>query len=284
MIATAPFGKTGQRSSRAVFGAASLGSVSQAEADRALELALSYGVNHIDTAASYGESELRLKPFLKEHRNKVFLATKTGERRYQQAKDQFHLSLERLGVDRVELIQLHNLAQPDEWEVALGPGGALEAVIEAREAGLVKHIGVTGHGIGIAALHKKSLERFAFDSVLLPYSYILMQDSRYAADFEALMQLCKERGVAVQTIKSITRRPWQSPQTRATWYEPLEDQSSINAMVHWVLGRPEVFLCTVGDVNVLPRVLAAAESFVSRPSDIKMDGILKEREMAPLFT
>jgi aryl-alcohol dehydrogenase-like predicted oxidoreductase len=284
MIAKAPFGTTGHRSSRAIFGAASLGAVSQAEADKALELALSYGVNHIDTAASYGESELRLKPFLKEHRNEVFLATKTGERRYQQARDQFHQSLERLGVDKVELIQLHNLAQPDEWEVALGPGGALEAVIEAREAGLVKHIGVTGHGIGIAALHKKSLEHFPFDSVLLPYSYILMQDPGYAADFAALMQLCKERSVAVQTIKSITRRPWPSERSRATWYEPLEDQSSIDAMVHWVLGRPEVFLCTVGDVNVLPRVLSAVDSFASRPSDIEMDEILKTREMAPLFS
>ncbi len=187
MIDKQPFGRSGHVSSRTIFGAAALGGVTQAEADRTLELILSHGINHIDTAASYGESELRIGPWMGEYRKEFFLATKTGERTYEAARDQIHRSLERLRVDQVDLLQLHNLAEPGEWEVAMGPGGALEAAIEAREQGLVRFIGVTGHGITIAATHKRSLERFDFDSVLLPYSYVLMQNPAYAADFEALM-------------------------------------------------------------------------------------------------
>src|SRR5262245_45867189 len=183
MISTQPFGRTGHMSTRTIFGAAALGGVTQEEADRTLELLLRYGINHIDTAASYGESELRIGPWMGQYRKQMFLATKTGKRTYQEARDEFHRSLERLRVDQVDLLQLHNLVDPQEWETALGPGGALEAAIEARDQGLVRYIGVTGHGITIAAMHKRSLERFAFDSVLLPYSFVLMQQSPIAADF-----------------------------------------------------------------------------------------------------
>ena len=200
MIPTLNFGRTGHASKRTIFGAAALGSVSQDDADRTLELLFQHGINHIDTAASYGESELRIGPWMGRYRKQFFLATKTGERTYQAARDQIHRSLERLRVDQVDLIQLHNLAQPDEWEVALGPGGALEAAIEARDQGLVRFIGITGHGITIAASHKRALERFDFDSVLLPYSYVLMRDAQYAADFEALTALCAQRNVAVLTF------------------------------------------------------------------------------------
>jgi aryl-alcohol dehydrogenase-like predicted oxidoreductase len=285
MIATQPFGRTGHNSTRTLFGAAALGNVSQDDADRTLEVLFEYGINHIDTAASYGESELRIGPWMGQHRKRFFLATKTGERSYQKARDQIHSSLERLRVDQVDLIQLHNLVDPAEWETAMGPGGALEAAIEARSQGLVRFIGVTGHGVTVAAQHKRALERFDFDSVLLPYSYIMMQNPQYAADFEALVALCQQRNVAVQTIKSITRAPWgERDHTANTWYEPLEDQADIDTAVHWVLGRPGVFLNTVGDIRVLPKVFNAASRFEARPSDATMQAMLDRREMAPLFT
>jgi aryl-alcohol dehydrogenase-like predicted oxidoreductase len=284
MIEQYSFGRTGHNSTRTLFGAAALGKVSQDEADRTRELLLEQGVNHIDTAASYGEAELRIGPWMREHRKSFFLATKTGERSYQAARDQIHRSLERLRVDQVDLIQLHNLVDPQEWETAMGPGGALEAAIEARDQGLVRFIGVTGHGITIAKMHTRSLERFDFDSVLLPFSYILMQNAEYAADFEALMKICQARDVAVQTIKSIVRAPWgEREHTTATWYEPLSEQADIDKAVHWVLGRPGVFLNTVGDIYVLPKVLDAASRFETRTSDEAMRALMESEEMAPLF-
>jgi aryl-alcohol dehydrogenase-like predicted oxidoreductase len=284
MIATEPFGRTGHRSTRAIFGAAAFSAVSQAEADGTLELLLRYGVNHIDTAASYGESELRLGPWMERHRADFFLATKTGEREFQAAYDQIRRSLERLRVDQVDLIQLHNLVEPAEWDVALGPGGALEAAVRARDEGLVRFIGVTGHGTTVAAMHLRALDRFDFDSVLLPYSYTMMQNPGYAADFEDLFARCRERGVAVQTIKSITRAPWgDRPQTAATWYEPLRDQLAIDRAVHWVLGRPGLFLNTVGDIEILPQVLDAAARFQQPPSDREMQEIAAQQAMEPMF-
>jgi aryl-alcohol dehydrogenase-like predicted oxidoreductase len=284
MIARLAFGRTGHLSTRTLFGAAALGNVTQAEADATLEVLLQHGVNHIDTAASYGDSELRIGPWMKRHRQGFFLATKTEQRTRQAARDSLRRSLERMQTDSVDLIQLHSLSDPREWEVALGPGGALEACIEAREQRLVRFIGLTGHGVTIAAMHRRALERFDFDSVLLPYSYMLMQNPHYAADVEALLAVCRERDVAVQTIKSLVRQPWEGrPQTRATWYEPLEEPSAIDAAVHWVLGNPQVFLNTVGDLHVLPRVLDAASRFVARPSDSVMKAMLAEQAMAPLF-
>jgi len=285
VIATAPFGKTGHESTRTIFGAAALASVSQAEADRTLELLLEHGVNHIDTAASYGDSELRVAPWLARHRDHFFLATKTGKRDYQGAREEIRRSLERLGVDRIDLLQLHNLVDVIEWEFALRDGGALEAALEARDEGLIRFIGVTGHGLTVAKMHLRSLERFPFDSVLLPYSYVQMQDDRYAADFEALTALCRERGVAVQTIKSISLAPWDGrPQTAATWYEPLREQRDIDLAVHWALSRPGVFLNTAGDVRLLPKVLDAARRFESQPADEAMEELINRRQLVPLFS
>src|SRR5947209_8111467 len=263
-ISTLPFGRLGHQSTRTVFGAAALSQVSQDEADRTLDVLLRYGVNHIDVAASYGDAERRIGPWMDRHRNDFFLATKTGERTYTAARDEIHRSLERLRVDYVDLIQLHNLVDPGEWDTAMGPDGALRAAIEARAEGLVRAIGVTGHGTPIAAMHRRSLERFDFDSVLLPYSWIVMQEEKYARDFEALFALCAERGVAVQTIKSIASRPWgDAPHTHATWYAPLEQADDIDWAVHWVLRRPGVFLNTAGDITLLPKVLDAAAHFDS---------------------
>lgn len=278
------FGRTGHMSTVTIFGAVALASVSQAEADRTLDLLLEYGVNHIDTAASYGDSELRIGPWMDRHRKEFFLATKTGQRTYAAARDEIHRSLERLRVDSVDLIQLHNLVHPDEWDVAMGPGGALEACIEAREQGLVRFIGVTGHGRTVAAMHRRSLQRFDFDSVLLPYNYVVMQDEVYEHDFELLLKLCQERNVAVQTIKAITRGPWATAErTSPVWYQPLEDQRSIDLAVHWVLGRPGIFLNTVGDVRLLPKVLDAAARFERRPTDEEMKALVQEERMSTLF-
>jgi aryl-alcohol dehydrogenase-like predicted oxidoreductase len=285
VIVKAPFGRTGHDSARTIFGAAALAHVKQVEADRALELLLAHGVNHIDTAASYGDSELRIAPWLKRHRGGFFLATKTGERDYRGAKDEIRRSLDRLGVESVDLIQLHNLVDVIEWEFALREGGALEAAVEAREEGLVRFIGVTGHGFSVANMHRRSLERFPFDSVLLPYSFRQLQDVRYADEFETLALVCAEGGVALQTIKSIALAPWEGrPQTASTWYEPLTDPADIELAVHWVLGREGIFLNTVGDLDLLPQVLEAAERFRDRPDDQTMQELVDRRSLTPLFT
>jgi aryl-alcohol dehydrogenase-like predicted oxidoreductase len=283
VISTAPFGLTGHDSTRTIFGAASLGDLTQAEADRTLDLLLEHGVNHIDTAASYGDSELRIAPWLRREPDRFFLATKTGDRDYAGARDSIRRSLERLGVDHVDLIQLHNLVDVIEWETALREGGALEACVEARDEGLVRFIGVTGHGISVAAMHRRSLDRHPFDSVLLPYNVRQMQDPRYAAEFEELAGMCAERGVAMQTIKSIALAPWDGRErTAGTWYEPLTDAAEIEVAVHWVLARPEAFLNTVGDVNLLPLVLAAAERFAGEAPAPDVVQALVERS-DPLF-
>jgi aryl-alcohol dehydrogenase-like predicted oxidoreductase len=278
------FGRTGHASSRTIFGAAALSQVTQAAADRTLEVLLRHGVNHIDVAASYGDAELRIAPWLKREPKRFFLATKTGERTAKRAREELHRSLDRLGVDHVDLWQLHNLADPIEWDIALSPGGVIEAAVEARDQGLIKWIGVTGHGAQIAANHRRSLDRFDFDSVLLPYNFVTMQLPYYAENFEALTRTCVERKVAVQTIKSIAAKPWRGREhTRSTWYEPLSDQADIDLAVWWVLGRPGVFLNTAGDIDLLPRVLDAAERFEKRPTDAQMTAMLERTRAEPLF-
>jgi len=285
MIEKLPFGRTGHASTRTLFGAAAFWTCGQDEADRVLELLLRYGVNHIDVAPNYGEAELRIGPWMARHRKDFFLATKTKLRTYAEAKEQIHRSLERLRVDYVDLLQLHNLADPVQWEVAMGPGGALEAAIEARQQGLVRFIGVTGHGLGIAAMHLRSLARFEFDSVLMPCNYALMHNPQYRADFDAVLKVCRERNVAVQTIKAIARGQWGGKQkARETWYEPLEDQGSIDRAVHYVLAREGLFLNTVGDTVLLAKVLDAADRFQAAPSDAEMEADLAGQGIQPLFT
>jgi aryl-alcohol dehydrogenase-like predicted oxidoreductase len=284
VIDTCAFGATGHESTRVVFGGAALSGASQSEADRALELLLEYGVNHIDTAASYGESELRLAPWLHAHRSRFFLATKTAERGYEGAREEIRRSLERLGVDGVDLLQLHCLVHPGEWDLAMSDAGALRAAVEARDEGLVRFIGVTGHGLTVAEMHRRSLERFPFDSVLLPYNFVSMQDPQYAADFDRLLALCRKRNVAVQTIKSISRGPWGATEPWATtWYEPLAEQGDIDLAVHWVLGLPDIFLNSVGDLDRLPAVLDAAARFESRPSDDEITQLVHDRRLTGLF-
>jgi len=289
MLPTAPFGRTGHHSTRTIFGAAALGSMRQERADAVLDVLLRYGVNHIDTAASYGDSELRIGPWMAEHRDRFFLATKTGERTGDGARAELERSLERLRVDAVDLVQLHNLVEPEELAVAHGPGGAVSALAQARDEGLVRFVGVTGHGTRIAAAHLSSLARFPFDSVLLPYSFVGMQDPAYRADVEALLALCAERGVAVQTIKSVARRRWRPGDDRPhfAWYEPLAESGVLDRAVAWVLSNPQVFLNTSSDATLLPAILTAAERAATPgatpPDDAALRADVAGEGIEPLF-
>lgn len=288
MIPTAPFGRTGHESTRVVFGAAALGSMSQRRTDDTLALIADHGVNHIDTAAGYGDSELRLAPWLADHRDEVFLATKTGERTAGAARAELERSLTRLGTDHVDLIQLHNLVEDDEWRTAFAPGGAVEAMAAARDEGLVRHIGVTGHGLRIAGVHLHSLDEFAFDSVLLPYSAVLLRDAAYRDDVQRLRETCRERGVAVQTIKAIARRRWREDDDsrRLAWYEPLRDEGAIDRAVRFVLAEPDLFLNTTSDATVLPIVLDAASRLdgpITAPTEAELDTDIDALQMAPIF-
>src|SRR5918911_1332948 len=270
------FGRTGHDSTRLIFGSAALARLSQSEADPTLDVLLEHGINPLDCAASYGDAELRLAPWLRQHPGRFFIATKTRERGAAEAREELHRSLDRLGVDHVDLWQLHNLVDPIEWDRALSPGGAIDAAVEAREQGLVRAIGVTGHGTQIAATHRRSLSRFDFDSVLLPYNYLTYANPYYATNFDGLVETCQARGTAVQTIKSLAYRPWMGRErTASTWYEPLSDPDSIDLAVHWALGRPGIFVITTGDVKLLPRVLDAAERFSERPSDSAMQQLVE---------
>jgi aryl-alcohol dehydrogenase-like predicted oxidoreductase len=280
-----PFGRTGHLSSAIIFGAAALGKVDQATADRTLDLLLEHGVNHIDTAPGYGDSELRIGPWMDRHRDDFFLATKTRDRSYAEARDSIQRSLERLRVDKLDLLQLHALIHPDEWDVAMGEDGALRAAVEARDAGLVRFIGVTGHGWNVAAMHRRSLARFDFDSVLMPYNWVTAHHATYADDFEKTLEMCRARDVAVQTIKSLARGPWAAGVTkrRNTWYEPLEAEEDIRTAVQYVLARPGIFLNSVGDVGLLPPVLRAAAERIELPDDAVMAAHSERTGLASIF-
>lgn len=285
MIDSLLFGRTGHRSTRVIFGAAALGAMRQDRADQVLATVLAGGLNHIDTAAAYGDSELRLAPFLTDHRNDFFLATKTGERTGDAARRQLEQSLTRLGVDQVDLIQLHNLVESDEWETAHARGGAVEALARARDEGLVRFIGVTGHGTRIAGMHLRSLERFDFDSVLLPYNFMMLQNPDYRLSVEQLLEVCAQRRVAVQTIKSIARRRWSpdSTQPHFAWYEPLPEGEALARGVAYVLANPQLFLNTSSDATLLGAILAAAQGDHLAPSDADLEADVAELDMTPLF-
>ena len=284
-LATAPFGSTGHLSSRIIFGAAALGGMSQDRADATIEQVRAAGCNHFDTAASYGESELRLAPWLASHRNDVFLATKTGERSGDAARAELERSLERLGVDQVDLIQLHNLVEEDDWVEAHSPGGAVHALAKARDEGLVRFIGVTGHGTRIAAMHRRSLAEFDYASVLLPHNTTMLANDAYRADVEALLAECTTKQVAVQTIKAIARGRWPEgfEGKRFSWYEPLEDEGAISRAVRAVLADPQLFLNTTSDARKLGMIFTAAESQLPPPSVEELEADIAAFSISPLF-
>ena len=283
-----PFGRTGHDSSRVIFGAAALMANNARVNGRALDLLLEYGVNHIDVAASYGHAELAVGDWMREHRSGFFLATKTGERSYAGAREQIRRSLERLRCDQLDLIQLHNLTQDADQAEAFSEEGCLRAAVEARDEGLVRFIGVTGHGTRAPLLHRRSLEHFPFDSVLLPYNFPMLAQTEYARDLEALLALCRERGVAVQTIKAVAKRRIAhdaEPRYRC-WYEPIEDATAFERAVHFVLGREPLFLNTSSDLGILERTLQAAARRDERarvPDDDLMRDALARAGAEPLF-
>ncbi len=284
MISKQAFGHTGHSSTRVIFGSYALSSATQAKVENVLNLLLKYGVNHIDTAPGYGNAEELIGPWMKEHRDDFFLATKSRSRSYDGAWKDLQRSISRLKVDQIDLWQMHGLTNPVSWEKVMGPGGALEAFIEAREKGLVRFLGITGHGDKVPEMHKQSLERFNFDTVLLPYNYLQMQKPRYANKFNELIEFCRKRNIAVQTIKSIVRRPWgTNSQTHNTYfYEPLVHQNSIDRAVHWSLGLSKSFVITAGDMQILPGILDAATRFEKQPSDTEMIALVDELDMKPI--
>ncbi|MGE0387491.1 MAG: aldo/keto reductase [Gammaproteobacteria bacterium] len=285
MIDRIAFGTTGHLSSRIIFGAAALGGMKQDRALSTLDMALAAGVNHIDTAASYGDSELRLAPWLRTHRGEVFLATKTGERTYRGARDELHRSLERLGVPSVDLIQMHNLVDAAQWETAFSDDGALRALVEARDQGLVRFIGITGHGTFVAERHLQSLERFPFASVLCPYTFAMNRHGPYADDFERLYAVCRARGIAMQTIKSVAARRWRDDDAgrRLSWYLPLRDNDAIRRAVHFVLSRPGLFLNSSSDATLLPAILQAAAQPIEAPDPALLEADMHTHGIEPLF-
>jgi aryl-alcohol dehydrogenase-like predicted oxidoreductase len=285
VIPTLPFGRTGHQSTRLIFGAAALFRATQAEADATLDQLLEAGVNHIDAAASYGDAELRVGPWMERHRDDFFLATKTGKRDYRGAREEIEDSRTRMRVDRIDMIQLHCLVDPEEWEIAMGPDGALRAALEAQIAGHVRFIGVTGHGTRTPAMHRRSLERHPFDSVLLPYNPAMATDADYVRDFDALLADCREREVAVQTIKAIARRRWPHGirPDRTCWYQPLEEPDAIERAIHWALAREDVFVNTASDRDLLPHALRAAATFEAAPPAEALAADREALAIEPLF-
>jgi len=255
-------GRTRQMSTVVAFGSAGVGRVDQDVADRAIQTALDYGVNHIDVAPTYGEAELRLKPWMPRIRGQIFLGGKTRERTRDTAKAGLHKSLERLGVDRLDLYQLHAVGKPHELDECTPKGGALEALVEAREEGLVRWLGITGHSHDAPRTHLEALRRFNFDTVMFPLNFVLWAIPEYRRDTQALLDACRQKDVGVHIIKTLAKDPWGGrPKTHTTWYEPFTDQGIIDQAVAFVLSQPVTTLCSTGDVTVLPKFLAAAERF-----------------------
>ena len=284
MLEKLAFGRTGHDSTRLLFGAAAFGEVTQAEADQTMELILKSGINHIDTAASYGDSELRIGPWTAKYRDRFFLASKTEERGYAGARDSIHRSLDLLHTDHLDSIQLHAVIEDSELEQALGAGGALEAAVEARSQGLVKFIGITSHTLHAPQIHLHALKHFDFDSVLLPCNYMLMQNPAYAADFNALLAVCQTKNVAFQMIKTLQKRPYgDGPRTHASWYQPFDTQPEVDLAIHWALGKPGVFINTAGDIHVLPMIIEAANRYHGKPTDAQMEEMLRQQDAIPLW-
>jgi aryl-alcohol dehydrogenase-like predicted oxidoreductase len=275
-------GRLGRENSVLIFGGAALSEVSEEEADRAISLALEAGVDHFDTAADYGDSELHYGRWMPEIRDRIFLSTKTGRRDKDAARRQIEASLERLRVDRVDLIQLHAVNDLEDLDRATRIRGALEAAVEAREEGLVGAVGITGHGHEAPATHLEALRRYPFDTVLTPWNYVLSTDEGYRRDFEALVEEVERQDAGLMTIKTISRRNWPEGnplerQRRATWYEPFEEQEYVSAAVSFVLARQEITgIPIVGDVGLIEPMIEAekrrmppekAEEVLSRAPD-----------------
>jgi aryl-alcohol dehydrogenase-like predicted oxidoreductase len=275
-------GRLGHMSSVLIYGGAALADVEPERADASIELALRSGINHFDTSDDYGDSESHLGRWLPRIRGDVFLATKTTERSKANAAETIRRSLERLRVDRVDLIQLHAICTPEELDEVTRSGGALEAAIEARDAGLAGGIGITGHGVDVAATHLEALRRFPFDTVLTPYNYRLWRDAEFRRRFEALAEQIRAQDVGLMLIKHVARSLWSDTEDRPydTWYKPLDEDAWIDAAVAFALRREEATgLCAPGDVDLLPRIVEAER----RASSITDDAIGAALDRVPAY-
>ena len=277
-------GRTEQQSSVVIFGAAGIGKVKQKDADRAIQIALDHGVNHIDVAPSYGEAELRLRPWIPRIREKVFLACKTTKRQKADAARELRRSLDRVQTGHFDLYQLHSVNDFDQLDLATGPGGAVEALVEAREEGLVANLGITGHGMQAPALHAEALTRFDFDTVMFPLNPTLWGDADYRKDCESLMEIARDKDVGLMVIKAVAKEPWgDRERTTTTWYKPFEDQESIDRCVHFVLSQGITALASAGDVGLLPKILDAADRFQPL-AEGEQDGIVDAyRKLRQIF-
>lgn len=285
---TRRFGRTGHMSTVAIFGAFALSSFEADEqdlADEVMEMVIEAGVNHIDVAPSYGHAEDRLGPWLAQERDRFFLGCKTMERTKAGATAELRESLKRLRVDHFDLYQLHAITNMDELDAATGPGGALEAIREAQDAGLTRHIGITGHGVEAPSLFLEALERFDFDSVLFPINFILCANPEYRASANTLLEVCREREVGTMIIKAVAKGPYGDKEpTHNTWYEPFTDAELIQQGVNFALSQDVTGICTPGDAHLLPEVLRACENYLALGPSQQEALIATGANYEPLFT
>ena len=278
------FGRTGHLSTVAIFGAAAFGKISQADADRVMEQVIAAGVNHIDVAPSYGQAEERIGPWMPRERDRFFLGCKTTERTMEGAWEEMQASRKRLQTDHFDLYQLHAVNSFEELDLVTGKEGALEAAVKARQEGLARFIGITGHGVDAPAIYLEALKRFDFDSILFPLNFVQMADPKYRSDAEALIAECRRRDVGTMVIKTITKGPWKDDAKWAScWYEPFKDSDAIQRAVNFALSYEVTGLCTVGDILVLPKVLEACEKFTPLSPEEREKLIESGRSFEPLF-
>lgn len=279
------FGRSGHESSVAILGGAALWEISQSDADRVIEQALAAGINHIDVAPSYGLAELRLGPWMSRIREQIFLGCKTMERTQAGATAELRRSLDLLQVQQFDLYQIHAVTTMEELDQATAPGGALDAMIEARQQGLTRYIGITGHGVDSPAIFLEALKRFDFDSVLFPLNFVQYANPEYRRNSEELLRVCRQRDVGSMIIKTVCRGPWgEQEKTHTTWYQPFTEQEIIQNAVNFALSQDVSGLCTVGDTRVLPLVLRACEQFAPLSDEEQAAMIAQAGQYEPLFT
>jgi predicted aldo/keto reductase-like oxidoreductase len=281
---TRRFGRTGHMSTVAIFGAVSLGRISQDLADVAVQQVIDAGVNHIDIAPSYGEAELRLGPWMPKIRDQFFLGCKTTERTKEGAAAEMRKSLERLQVDRFDLYQFHAVTTMEELDQIFSRGGALEAFLEARDEGLTKYIGITGHGFEVPVIFQEALRRFDFDSILFPVNFVQYAIPTYRHESQKLLQMANEKDVGIMAIKYITRGPWgNKPQEYHMWYEPFDEMEKIQQGVNFTLSQEITGVCTAGDYRILPQSLQACKNFERLSQEEQIELIQEARQYEPLF-
>lgn len=282
---TRRFGRTGHQSTVVIFGAFAVGQITQKKADAVMERLLAHGINHIDVAPSYGDAELRLGPWLEKHRDRFFLGCKTSLRSREEAHEELHCSLERLRVDSFDLYQLHAVTTMEGLDKCFAPGGVMEAILEARDEGLTRYVGITSHGLQAPAVEMAALERFDFDSVLFPLNFKLWSNPVYRQDVTVLLRMATERGVGTMVIKTFARGPWGGQERRYhTWYEPFDDAGSIERVLRFTLSQPVTGAICAGDARLLPMILDAAERFQPMSDAEQADLLATAASYEPIFT